>query len=104
MGGLADPALTELLFSQGGGTVTATCTPAGSGKTDSDKVRALQIAASKLVAQNSGAAISGAVDGAINDAFGDGGSPVTVGPNGARFNFTAEPAASNVVRQAHDSF
>lgn len=83
-------------------TATATCTPAAA--SSSNKVRALQIAASKLVAQNSGAAISGAVDGAINDAFGDGGSPVTVGPNGVRFNFAAEPAASNMVRQAHDSF
>ena len=87
--------------------VTVTCTSASSGKADadSDKLRALQIAASKLVAQNSGAAITGAVDGAIGDAFGNGGSPVTVGPNGAHFNFAAEPAAaSDVVRQAHQSF
>lgn len=83
-------------------TATVICSPAA--PSSSDKVRALQIAASKLVAQNSGAAISGAVDGAINDAFGDGGSPVTTSPNGVRFNFTAERAASNVVRQASDSF
>jgi hypothetical protein len=89
------------IIGAGGITVTATCTPGA----PSDKLRALQIAASKLVAQNSGAAITGAVDGAINDAFSGGGSPVTVGPNGVHFNFAAEPAAaSDVVRQAHASF
>lgn len=106
--GQADTTLTQTAITFGGSSisVTATCTPAASssGNTDSQKVRALQIAASKLVAQNSGAAISGAVDGAIDDAFGDGGSPVTLGPNGAHFNFAAEPVASDALRQAHDPF
>ena len=44
----------------------------------------------RLAAEASGSAITNAVDGGINGAFGSG-SPVTVGPNGIAFNFTAEP-------------
>jgi len=67
----------------GGLTASWSCTPGtANASSDSEKLRALQIAASKLVSQNSGAAISGAVDGAIEDAFGVGGNLVTVGPNG----------------------
>ncbi|WP_068023251.1 autotransporter outer membrane beta-barrel domain-containing protein [Rhodoplanes sp. Z2-YC6860] len=111
VGTSVDTTLTERAIASGNPAeftiITATCTPAassGNTNTDSQKIRAMQIAASKIVAQNSGAAITGAVDGAISDAFGDGGSPVTVGPNGAHFNFAADPVASDVVRQAHDSF
>ena len=52
--------------------MTATCTPAGQKQTnqDSQQLRALQVAGSQVVAQTSGAAISGAVDGAIVDALG----------------------------------
>ncbi|MGP0093898.1 MAG: autotransporter outer membrane beta-barrel domain-containing protein, partial [Xanthobacteraceae bacterium] len=79
--------------------VTATCTPApppstsSSGvPTDSQNLRSLQLEVTKTVAAASGAAITSAVGGAINDAFSaTGGTPVTVGPNGVAFNFAAEP-------------
>jgi hypothetical protein len=89
----------------GGLTASWSCTPGtANASSDSEKLRALQIAASKLVSQNSGAAISGAVDGAIEDAFGVGGNLVTVGPNGTHINFAAEPVASDVARRANESF
>jgi hypothetical protein len=69
--------------------------------TDSLKARAPLIVASNLVATNSGAAITGAVDGAINDAFNGGGNPVTVGPNGVALNFAAEPRSD--VQQRTDA-
>jgi Autotransporter beta-domain len=85
-------------------SVTATCTPAASNSnTDSQKLRALQIAASKLVAQTSGAAITGAIDGAIGDAFNGGGNPVSFGPSGMTFNFTAAPR-SDVAQRADQAF
>jgi hypothetical protein len=55
-------------------TTSAVLQQAVSVPTDSLKARALQIVASDLVATNSGAAITGAVDGAINDAFNGGGN------------------------------
>ena len=57
---------------------------------DSAKLRALQIAATKLIAQGSGQAITGAVDSAIADGFAEGGAPFTMSPSGMRFNFAAE--------------
>jgi hypothetical protein len=72
--------------------------------TDSLKLRNLQIEASKLVAQTSGAAISGAIDGAISDAFSaTGGTPVAVGPNGFTVNFASEPQ-SDVMRRTDEAF
>jgi hypothetical protein len=71
--------------------------------TDSQKLQALQILISKLVATSSGAAITGAIDGAIGDAFSNGGSPVTLGPNGMTFNFAAEPK-SDVAARTDDAF
>jgi autotransporter-like protein len=71
--------------------------------TDSQKLQALQILISKLVATSSGAAITGAIDGAIGDAFSHGGSPVTLGPNGMTFNFAAEPK-SDVAARTDDAF
>jgi hypothetical protein len=57
---------------------------------DSVRLRALQLNVTKLVAQGSGQAISGAIDNAIADGFGD--SPfVTPGSNGVHFNFAADP-------------
>src|SRR5262249_30868318 len=99
-----DTTLNQIMIARPGasGTVTATCKVAAT-STDSDKVRALQIAASKLVAQTSGAAITGAVDGAIGDAFGNGGTPVTFGPNGITFNFAAEPR-SEMAQRTDDAF
>lgn len=59
--------------------------------TDSQKLRALQVASSRSVAAFSGDAITGAVNGAIGDAFANGGtSPIIADANGLRMNFTAE--------------
>lgn len=58
---------------------------------DSAKLRALQVMATAMAAQASGATISGAVDGAISQGFSDGaGGPVTMTPGGMRFNFSAD--------------
>jgi hypothetical protein len=61
------------------------------GQGDSAKLRQMQLLASNFVAQNSGQAISGAVDNAISDGFSDGGSLVTPSGDGLRFNFAADP-------------
>jgi hypothetical protein len=57
---------------------------------DSLKLRALQIAATKVVAQNSGQAISNAIDSAISEGFSDSQQPVSASGSGLRFNFTAD--------------
>jgi Autotransporter beta-domain len=80
------------------------CTPARSASSDSQKLRAVQLGLTKTVAANSGAAITGAIDGAISDAFSaSGGSPINAGPSGARFNFAAEPQ-SDVARRTDQAF
>ncbi|UGV29152.1 autotransporter domain-containing protein [Rhodopseudomonas boonkerdii] len=58
---------------------------------DSLKLRALQIIATKTVAQNSGAAIAGAIDTAISEGFNDGGSLISPSGSSIRFNFSADP-------------
>lgn len=58
---------------------------------DSVRLRSLQQTVSKLVAQNSGQAISGAIDDAIADGFSDGGAFLTPGNMRMRFNFSADP-------------
>jgi hypothetical protein len=58
---------------------------------DSLKLRALQALATPVIAQNSGAAISGAIDAAISEGFSDGGTLVTPSGSGVRFNFAADP-------------
>jgi len=58
---------------------------------DSAKLRALQINTTKVVAQNSGQAISGAIDTAISEGFSDGGQYITPGAGGFRVNFAATP-------------
>ncbi|QDM27463.1 phospholipase [Tardiphaga sp. vice304] len=59
---------------------------------DSLKLRALQIVATRTVAQNSGSAISGAIDSAIGEGFSNGAGPMTTpGAGGVRFNFSADP-------------
>jgi hypothetical protein len=79
----------------GGDTNNAASTSSPStvtvGQGDSAKLRQMQLLASNVVAQNSGQAISGAVDNAISDGFNDGGSLVTPSGNGLRFNFAADP-------------
>ena len=91
-------------------SVTAACTPgkapstSGSIPTDSQNLRALQVDVTKIVAANSGAAITGAVDGAIGDAFSStGGAPITAGPNGFTVNFAADEP-SNVERRTNGAF
>jgi hypothetical protein len=96
------------LFGTGAATLTVTCTPAasssGASSSDSQYLRALQVAVTKTVAANSGAAITGAVDGAIGDAFSStGGAPITVGPNGFAMNFAAEPP-SQISSRTDDAF
>jgi hypothetical protein len=58
---------------------------------DSLKLRAMQALATPVIAQNSGAAISGAIDAAISEGFSDGGTLVTPSGSGVRFNFAADP-------------
>jgi hypothetical protein len=59
---------------------------------DSVRLRALQVAVSKMEAQASGAAFDGAVSGAIAEGFAEGGGAlITPSGTGLRFNFAAEP-------------
>jgi hypothetical protein len=94
--------------------VTATCTAAASPATnpsststttptDSLNVRSLQIGATKSAATMSGDAITGAINGAIGDAFSNGGNPFTVGPNGIRLSFTGEPQRDPRVEEAFEA-
>jgi len=73
---------------------------------DSIKLRALQIAVTKIEAQSSGRAISGAIDGAISDGFSDNGELITASDNGVRFNLAAEPPGqkSKVDERVADAF
>jgi hypothetical protein len=103
----------QIAATTGGGTtitVTATCVAAASPtttttttNTDSLKVRSLQIAATKSAAAMSGDAITGAINGAIGDAFSNGGNPFTVGPNGIRLSFTGEPQRDPRVEEAFEA-
>jgi hypothetical protein len=58
---------------------------------DSLRLRALQVAATKFVAQGSGQAITNAVGGALADAFGGGGALISPSGNGLHVNLSAEP-------------
>ncbi len=58
---------------------------------DSVKLHALQVNVTKVVAQGSGQAISGAIDNAIAEGFADGGTFLTPSPSGLHFNFAADP-------------
>src|SRR5947209_10435007 len=107
-GANGDTALRARLDASGSpGTTMAqvvTCTPAKSASSDSQKLRAVQLQLTKTVAANSGAAISGAIDGAISDAFSaSGGSPINAGANGVRLNLAAEPQ-SDVAHRADEAF
>ena len=62
---------------------------------DSVRLRALQVAVTKMEAQASGAAFEGAVSGAIADGFADGGGAmITPSGSGVRFNFAADDAGA----------
>jgi hypothetical protein len=54
-------------------------------------LRALQLEVTKVIAQNSGQAISGAIDDAISEGFSDNGVFITPGQTSLRFNFAADP-------------
>jgi hypothetical protein len=58
---------------------------------DSVKLRQMQVAVTKVVAQNSGQVIASSIDNAISDGFNDGGGLVTPSGTGLRFNFSADP-------------
>jgi Autotransporter beta-domain len=109
-----DTTLGELLGPTA--TVTATCVaaappaapptnPSGASTTNTDSlnVRILQIAATKTAATMSGDAITGAVNGAIGDAFSNGGNPVTVSPNGIVLKFTGEAQRDPRVEEAFEA-
>jgi uncharacterized repeat protein (TIGR01451 family) len=62
---------------------------------DSARLRALQLAVTKVEALASGDAFAGAVAGAIADGFSEGGGQlITPSGNGLRFNFAADPDAA----------
>jgi hypothetical protein len=82
--------------SYGGSTTYAPSTSPALAQTvnipvDSVRLRALQINVTKMVAQASGQAISGAVDDAIAEAFSENGTLITPGNGRMRINFSAEP-------------
>ena len=58
---------------------------------DSIRLRAMQLNVTKLIAQNSGQAISGAIFDGISEGFNDGGVLVLPSATGMRINFAAEP-------------
>ena len=88
---------------QFGASTSAALAQAVNTPADSIKLRALQVAGSKIEAQSSGQAISGAVDGAISDGFNDNGQPIMASENGVRFNFAAEPQPEKTAQQRVDN-
>jgi hypothetical protein len=91
----------NITASYGGGTNYSASTSAVLVQTvsvpaDSVKLRALQVAATKIVAQGSGQAISGAIDRAIGDAFSGGGQLISPSGNGLHFNAFADPPAAQI--------
>ncbi|WP_456715276.1 putative Ig domain-containing protein [Bradyrhizobium sp. USDA 4353] len=103
-GGVATLAISTLAVgshtitaSYGGSALFTASTSPGLAQTvnvpvDSVRLRSLQQTVSKMVAQNSGQAISGAIDDAIADGFSDGGGAfLTPGGTRMRFNFSADP-------------
>jgi hypothetical protein len=121
VGNLAGPQLTNITYTfpsntnhfisagifagpgQPANIATVTCTPAGSGNTNSQYLRALQVAATQTVAAISGQVIIGQVEDAIDDAFNNGTAPITPGPNGLHFNFAAEPQQDAATQEAFDA-
>jgi hypothetical protein len=66
---------------------------------DSIKLQALQIAVTRLVAQGSGSATSGAIDNAISEGFNDNSPLISGSDNGVHVNFAAEPEKPNAVEE-----
>ncbi len=73
------------------GSSSTALTQTVSNNQDSQQLRALQIFATKVVAQNSGAAISTAIDNAITEGFDGGGQMFSPSAGSMRFNFSADP-------------
>jgi hypothetical protein len=94
-----------LVFGTGSVTVVATCTPAAvtSTPTDSQNLQTLQNGITKAVANVSGQVVTTQIAGAISDAFGEGGTPVTIGANGVSINFAATPK-SDIEKRTDDAF
>ncbi|WP_456791506.1 IPT/TIG domain-containing protein [Bradyrhizobium sp. USDA 4506] len=89
----------SITASYGGNTVFAASTSPVLSQTvnipaDSVKLRQLQVNLSRIVAQNSGQAISGAIDDAISEGFAQDWIFATPGQLGVRFNFAADPYES----------
>ena len=85
-------------------TFTYACVSGGSStKTDSQSLQTLQNDITKSAATISGQVITTQVSAAINDAFSDGGNPVTFGANGVSINFAATPK-SDIEQRTDDAF
>ena len=89
----------------GNSTFTASASPVlnqavGNDAADSQRLREMQIMATKLVAQTSGQSMQGAIDTAINDGFDENGNPITAGDNSLQVNFAAEPKAMAAKQRA----
>ena len=84
-------------------SISCTAAASSSTPTDSQNLHSLQIAATQSVAAISGQAITGAVEGGIDDAFNAGTSPFTLGSNGLFLNFAAEPQPDPATQEALDA-
>ena len=96
--GTTDTTLTTFIVSTGPQiSISATCR---TGVLASTAARAMQLQLTPVVALASGAAITGAVDGAIADAFAGSAAPFTGGPGFVRVNLASE---QNRVPEAFDA-
>jgi len=97
------PGAHTITASYGGGggfaPSTAALTQTVNVPADSLRLRAMQIVGTKIEAQSSGQAISGAIDAAIGDGFNGNGQPIAASDNGIRFNFAAEPQPQSATRE-----
>lgn len=73
---------------------SGTLTQAVAVSIDSVNIGLLQQQISPIIAKTSGQAISGAIDGAIGDAFGGGAEPLSVGPDGFAINFMPQAGSA----------
>jgi len=69
---------------------------------DSVKLRNLQLVVTKIVAQSSGQAISGAIEAAIGEGFSEHSEPIAPSSNGLRFNLVSEEPANSRVANAFE--